>query len=221
MTQEEYDNEKAEIKKKFGKPEWDMNEPQNEAAKRLFDLKVVFNKSRQNAKKEEQKTVELTEIVKTVQEDEAIRSIKFDVPASCEPYFLRFKPEEQLIILAYLDNSYQTAAEIGKKAAVSRQKVASFLESDDFLLFKGRVLMALKDQLSLGAMVALDKSLRADNETVRLKASELVLTDSGYIKNKESEKEQKPEILDPQAALLFKELADKIALGKKVRIVEE
>jgi hypothetical protein len=212
MTENEYELAKAEIVRTFGKPEWDMKDPSNESARKLRELEVSFRHAKRAEKKLESERKKMLSFQSEVEGKDNNGLVPMSLPPSMDPYFSTFSSEEQRIILEYMKNPYQEAGDIAKKLYISHQKVGAFLRADKFTKFYSQAIFAMQEQFPALAVHALIQCAHSKNESVKLRAAELLAEMS---MGKGSKKDEKRDIVAPDVQAALRELGDKLAIRPK------
>jgi hypothetical protein len=204
LTKIEYDALKQTIVETYGKPEYDLQTPINESAKRLSALRS----QRMQEGRKQAKDARLDEIraeipksrLKAVLSDSNIKLPEFEIDAR---YLASFSETEQLVLHDHF-NTNLSDTELGIKHNLTRQAVTGLLHDTRVKVLEARLFDSIGPWRNRLALLRLQE---ADDSKVVVRLGE----HWGVIKSetKELNLNTKP-IEDPKALQMLKELGDRL-----------
>lgn len=207
MDKEQYNKEKELILKAFGKPDYDMGSPVNEAAVKLVELRNLYAKSRA----EITKTKKLAEGVKELKEFRGIDATIVPDELVRAEWLISFTDLQKTIVRQWLTNIKQTPESIAETLKTTKAAVTTTLSLEAFKMLRGHLALAYKELLPLEASAALRDCLSSPTENVRFNAIKLILIDAGlYRDDKSTDSEPKDKVLDAETERRLKALGDKV-----------
>lgn len=206
MTPEEYKQQKAEIEKLLGKPEYDFDQsPLNEAAKKTKELKSVFKSSQMKAQWESKKQLEKTFSTEDIKLANSLPA----APVYIADHDLKgFSELEASVIEAYYENRNLSHQELAKRFNIPRQTITALLHSPRFNTLR---IKYYEFTMPSKLMLATEKLVDAGHEKTILRLNEHY----GIIKAERSDINitSKP-IEDLEAQKMLRELGDKLSEKK-------
>lgn len=207
MDKNEYETLKAKLIETYGKPVYDMREPQNEAAVKLNELKTQFRLDTLARSRNERRELKLKDVIADVPADKLREVVSVPILgiAINDSHLINFSPKERDILISHYNNLNLTHTQLAREHGVSRQYVTGLIDSPANAVLRTKVMDKV---LPLETSKALLRLLKADDRQVALRVAEHYK----IIANNQTDLNivNKP-IDDPEAIKLLKELGDKLA----------
>jgi hypothetical protein len=208
MNKTEYEALQKEIIHKFGKPEYDMYEPQNESALKLRELRLAYT----NQKQKDRRDKRLIEGVNNIPHLKEPALIPVPPQLIDESWMTPFTEQQRLVIKQWSKNIKQKPSEIGTAVNVHWSTVRAVFDSEAFGLLRKRLAIEWKEMLPLEAVWALQDCLNSPMDNVKLQAAKLILNDANLIKESPTEINiaSSTKIQDIETEKKLKEIGDKV-----------
>lgn len=207
MTKEEYLKSKELIIKEYGEPEWDVGDPYNDSAKKLFELRNAYN----TGLKEKEKNRRLANTVRAITENVAHKWIAVPEEVVRPEWLVPFNEKQQRIVKQWLKNIKQTPKQISDELNIPSEQVKNTMTLEAFYMLRRHLTNGCKELLPLESIIALRDVLASSNDATKLKAALTVLMDVGCIKANAVEAEAPRElVLDNETQEKLRKLGDKL-----------
>lgn len=209
MTKLTYNELKALIIKEHGNPDWELNQPRNESARRLAELKNKYLDER----REERKTKELVKDVHNLLIPNDTLPMPFPDELIKDSWLTPFSKEGKQVVRQWALDITQRPAAIQAATNLPMPLVRSTISSEAFKLLRGHLALAYKNILPLEASSALRRCLHSKDDKIALQALKLVLIDAGLYKGETSEvthHQSQSVTLDPATEKRLRELGNQL-----------
>ena len=216
MTKSEYEEQRKKIIETFGKPVFDMAEPQNESAKRCNALLSEYRQGVLSAKRVQNrekgmkvKPETVREIAENITSEQKNRYSSIPIPEInlSDNDLIAFTDDERDVIIQHFNNMNLTHLQLSAKCKLNRQQITALLHSPAYRVLESKVfdkLMPTETRLSLLRCV------RGNDSKITQR-----LAEHYKILNPEKvEIDLNKPIDDPKALKLLKELGDKLIDGE-------
>lgn len=162
MTDQEYQDKKAEIIQKYGEPEYDMHQPQNESARLLSQLKFEKANAARGAKPPVRRDARA--------KSEAELSLELYIQSLPDPDIndtdlINFTDVEKRIIKETFSNLLRPHKEVATACSTTYQKVTAFIKTTPYLVLRNK---AFNNVLELETLLTLRSLLQKGDTKIAL-----------------------------------------------------
>lgn len=178
MTEQEYKDSKAAIIAQYGTPEWELNNPVNECATKLFALRNAYLKHKEEVKQ----TKRLANTVRAITENVSTRFVPIPEEVIRHEWLVAFNEKQQRIVKQWSTNIKQTPKQIADALNIPTEQVRNTMSLEAFHLLRRHLTLGAKELLPLESILAIRDVLASSNDATKLKAALTVLIDQGFIK---------------------------------------
>ena len=183
MTKTELNKLSKQIVKEHGQPQWDMNQPVNESAKLLLELRNRYRDSQ----KELIKTRELVKRIDEIPEQVQLPLLPLPEELIKDSWLTPFNAEQKIVITEWITDITAKPKTLADKTGQDIKLVRNTLNSEAFKLLRANLSLAHKNLLPIEASLKLRSLLHSKNEKIAFAAAQLVLEDAHLYKTQATE----------------------------------
>ncbi len=208
MNDKDYIKLQSEIIRQHGSPEWELNMPVNESARKLRALKIARQKERLEVEATKELLAEFKEI-------DVPSADPMSVPDQIvkDSWLTPFDSDQKRIVLQWLENIKQDPDQLASATNLDRKVVKQTLRSEAFKLLRTHLELAYKSLAKLEAVIKLRQLANSRDEKIAFQASKLIANDAGLYKGESLDvTEHRPQevLLDAKTEEKLRKLGDQL-----------